>query len=87
MIDAIIYRSAQNGSGKNISIFGGAAVVTDNSDTNRNHHLSGKPALKVAVGSLASYEVSGVIHEKHETYTPDPQPEKEEEEDNFISPF
>jgi hypothetical protein len=73
-IDAIIYRSAQNGNGKNIAIFGGAAAVEGARSSSRYFFPTEQPAIKVVEGSLESHKVSGVTHKKHEAYTPDPKP-------------
>ena len=72
-IDAIIYRSAQNGNGKNIVIFGGAAVVEGSKSNSQFAFPTSQPAIKVVEGSITSHEVSGVTHAKHEAYTPDPK--------------
>ncbi|AGI65957.1 hypothetical protein OAN307_c01900 [Octadecabacter antarcticus 307] len=86
-IDAIIYGSAQNGKGKNIAIFGDAAVV-EGSKSNFNYINSiEKPALKVVEGSLASHEVSGVRHVTYEVYTSNPEPEALNKDNNDISFF
>ncbi|WBL32056.1 RES domain-containing protein [Sinirhodobacter sp. HNIBRBA609] len=84
-IDAIIYRSAQNMNGKNIAIFGGAAVVEGAKSSSHYFFPTEQPAIRVVEGSLASLEVSGVIHTTHEAYTPDPKPGavKEHADDDF----
>jgi hypothetical protein len=84
-VDAIIYRSAQNGDGKNIAIFGGAAVVEGARSSSQYLFRAEKPAIKVVEGSLASHEVVGVSHTKREAYTPDPKQKtvKEDEHDRF----
>lgn len=73
-IDAIIYRSAQNGNGNNIAIFGGAAVVENAISSSHYFFPTQKPAIRVVEGSLVSHQVSGVTHTTHEAYTPDPKP-------------
>lgn len=73
-IDAIIYRSAQNGNGNNIAIFGSAAVVEGATSSSHYFFPAEKPAIRVVEGSLVSHQVSGVTHTTREAYTPDPRP-------------
>ncbi len=73
-IDAIIYRSAQNGDGKNIAIFGPAAVVEGAKSSSQYFSSIERSAIRVIEDSFASHMVSGVKHTKHEAYTPDPKP-------------
>jgi len=68
-IDGIIYRSAQNGDGKNIAIFGDAGVV----QVTERHGFRGfqsKTGLKYVEGSATSHEVTGVMHDTEEIYIP-----------------
>lgn len=81
-IDAIIYRSAQNGNGKNIAIFGEAAAVEGAKTSSTYLFPLAKPAFKIVEGSLTSHEISGVSHVSHEVYTPDPKPEAEHSDDS-----
>jgi hypothetical protein len=86
-IDAVIYRSAQNGNGKNIAIFGGAANVEGAGSSSRFVFPLDKSGLKVVEGSLASHEVSGVSHAAHEVYTPDPKAEAHYPDEDEAFPF
>lgn len=86
-IDAIIYRSAQNGNGKNIAIFGSAAVVENAKSSSHYFFPTQQTKIKVVEGSLASHEVSGVTHAKHEAYTPDPKPDVLNEDADERFPF
>lgn len=69
-IDAIIYRSAQNGSGKNIAIFGNAAVVKGATNESDFFSASSEPALEAVESSPNSHHVTAVSHDSEETYTP-----------------
>lgn len=73
-IDAIIYRSAQNGNGNNIAIFGGAAAVEGTRSSSHYFLPTEKPAIRVVERSLVSHQVSGVTHTTREAYTPAPKP-------------
>jgi hypothetical protein len=86
-IDAVIYRSAQNGNGKNIAIFGAAANVEGAGSSSRFVFPLDKSGLKVVEGSLASYEVLGVSHAAHEVYTPDPKAEAQYPDEDEAFPF
>ena len=86
-IDSIIYRSAQNENGKNIAIFGGAAVVEGRRLSSCYVISIKNAAIKVVEGSLASHEVSGVSHVTHEVHTPDPKPEAPNEDVDDGIPF
>lgn len=82
-IDAIIYKSAQNGSGENIAIFGGAGAVEGaKSDTSFSFART-KPALELVEGSLNSYQVTAVRHDAAEAYTPSAEPEDDTVEDGI----
>jgi hypothetical protein len=86
-IDAIIYRSAQNGNGKNIAIFGGAAAVEGARSSSQYFFRAEQAALKVVEGSLASHEISGATYAKNEVYTPDPKPDFVNEDADDRYPF
>ena len=68
-IDGIIYRSAQNGDGKNIAIFGDAGMV-QKADQHRFRRFRSSPGLKYVEGSATSREIKGVMHDAEEVYTP-----------------
>ena len=72
-IDGIIYQSAQNGSGKNIAIFGNAGMVKAVNQGDF-HRFTSNCGLMYVEGSAASYEVIGVSHEythtAEEIFTP-----------------
>ena len=74
-IDAIIYKSAQNGSGKNIAIFGGAGAVEGAKSDTSFSFARNTPALELVEGSLNSYQVTAVHHDTAEAYTPSAEPE------------
>jgi hypothetical protein len=69
-IEAIIYRSAQNGNGKNIAIFGDAATVEGARSSSHHFFQTEKAAIKLVEDSLASHEVSAVSHTVREAFTP-----------------
>jgi hypothetical protein len=68
LIDAIIYRSAQNKTGKNIAVFGEAGTVKDVQSTSRWTFRSPNPGLQFVEGSVASHKVTGVAHSSQEEY-------------------
>lgn len=76
-IDAIIYRSSQNGTGKNIAIFGDAGLVKGAKMLSSKLRLFSKPALEVVDGSLAFKKISGILHNTTE-------PTGSEEETQFL---
>ncbi len=69
-IDAIIYRSAQNGSGKNIAIFGDAGTVAGKEASFPFLLRRGKPALRVLDDSVKSLQVTSVRFATRRDYTP-----------------
>lgn len=69
-VDAIIYRSAQNGAGKNIAIFGQAAVVEGSESGVTPKINSAKPGLRVVPGSVQSHSVTNVSHGIAASYIP-----------------
>ncbi|KZL23327.1 RES family NAD+ phosphorylase [Pseudovibrio sp. WM33] len=74
-IEAIIYRSAQNGNGKNIAIFGKAATVKDAGSRPKSFLSIENPAIEVVEGSISSHEVSRVRHAKQKVHSTVPKPE------------
>ena len=82
-IDAIIYRSAQNGNGKNIAIFGNAGAVRGASSGSAQSFSRAKPALQVVDGSLNSYQVTAVRNDADEAYTPRP----DKDDDTIVDEF
>lgn len=66
-IDAIIYSSAQNESGRNIAIFGEAGLV-DNPNSARESMLHTRPGLKVVPETVAAITVRRVTHVTREHY-------------------
>ena len=82
-IDAIIYRSAQNGNGKNIAIFGDAGAVKGAGSGSASFFSRAEPALQVVDGSLNSYQVTSVRHDAEEAYTPGANQDDKTIEDDF----
>ena len=73
-IDAIIYKSAQNRSGKNIAIFGGASKVFEANKEVPPSRKPSNPALTLVEGSLYSCTVTAASHKSEKVYTPSAKP-------------
>lgn len=69
-IDAIIYRSAQNGVGKNIAIFGDAGSVEGGSNTSEWTWSRTQHGLQFIEGTVETHVVNGVSHNTEEAFTP-----------------
>lgn len=67
-VDAIIYRSAQNGTGKNIAIFGDAGSVKDGARSSEFPWQRGKPGLLVDAVSVECHSITGVAHQKSDSF-------------------
>jgi hypothetical protein len=68
-IDAIVYRSAQNGSGKNIAIFGDCGLVEGANNSGRYWFRHKNPGLLFVTGSLVSRRISGISHSSDQIET------------------
>lgn len=68
-IDGIIYRSAQNGDGNNIAIFGDAGMVRK-VEQHGFRRFQSNTGLKYVEGSATLREIKGIMHDTEEVYTP-----------------
>ena len=83
-VDAIIYRSAQNRTGKNIAIFGDAGSVKDGAKNSEFPWQRGKPSLLVDASSVECHTIRGVAHEKSDAFPARREPRIEIEDDELF---
>lgn len=80
-VDAIIYRSAQNGTGKNIAIFGNAGSVKDGAKSSEFPWQRARPGLLVDATSVECHSIRGVAHQKSNAFTASRETQIEPEDD------
>lgn len=80
-VDAIIYRSAQNGTGKNIAIFGDSGSVKEGATSSDFPWQRGNPGLLVDATSVECHSIRGVAHQKSDAFPASREPRIEFEDD------
>lgn len=83
-VDAIIYRSAQNGTGKNIAIFGDAGSVKGGTRSSEFPWQRGEPGLLVDTASVECHSIRGVAHQKSDGFPASRETLIEIEEDKLF---
>ena len=83
-VDAIIYRSAQNGTGKNIAIFGDTGSVKDGAKSSEFPWQRGKPGLLVDSTSVECHLIRGVAHQKSDAFPATKESRIEIEDDELF---
>ena len=83
-IDAIIYRSAQNGTGRNIAIFGDAGSVRDGAPSSEFPWQRGKSGLLVDPASVECHSIRGVAHQKSDGFRASKESKIEIERDQLF---